>query len=165
MVIFKGREHTGFSASSAGSLSYGVEFLRPAAEADLRGVEITLGIDANVVHPLELAGLSAVPAPLRQRLAIRARYRDDLAIGAVGDEDEALLPIARKHQVPDRAVLQGLRLDTELLREGAVLARDLDAVIDPIADINETVVRQPHAMHGIAEALRERGSGIVCRQL
>ena len=142
-----------------------VEFLRPAAEADLRGVEITLGIDADVVHPLELAGLAAVPAPLRQRLAVLARYRDDLAIGAIGDEDEALLRVARKHQVPDRAVLQGLRLDAKLLHEGAVLAKHLDAVVDPVADINETVVRQPHTMHGIAEALRGRRLGIVCRQL
>ena len=45
------------------------EFLRAAAVADLGGVEIALGIDGDVVHPLELAGLAAVAAPLGEHFA------------------------------------------------------------------------------------------------
>ena len=51
------------------------ELLHPAAEADLGGVEGALGVDGDVVHPLELAGLAAVAAPLRQDLAVLARQR------------------------------------------------------------------------------------------
>jgi hypothetical protein len=48
------------------------------------------------VHPLELAGLAPVAAPLREQLSILARKRVDLAIGAVGDENESLLRIDRR---------------------------------------------------------------------
>src|SRR5262249_49885270 len=84
------------------------ELLDPPAEADLGSVQITLGVDRDVVDPFELAGLAAVPAPLGQHLAGLAGDGDDLAVGAVGDEDVALLRVLRQHQVPDRAIGKGL---------------------------------------------------------
>ena len=129
----------------------GLEFLYPAAEADFGGIEIAFRINSDVVHPLELAGLAAVTAPLRKHLPVLARQHTDLAIGTVRHEDETLLRIARQHQVPNRAVRQGLRIEAELLDEGTVLTKDLNAIVDAVADIDQAVVRQPHAVHGVAE--------------
>ena len=84
--------------------------------------------------------------------------RADLPVGAVGDEDVALRRVLRQHQVPDRAVLQRLRLDAEFLHEGAVLAEHLDAVVGAVADIDEAVARQAHAVHRVGERLRQRAA-------
>ena len=65
-------------------------------------------------------------AELQVGLAIDGGH---LHVGAIGDEDVALGPVLRQHQVPHRAVLQRLRLDLELLHEGAVLLEHLDAVV------------------------------------
>src|SRR6266511_2744082 len=127
--------------SSVRALLHWTKFLHAAPKADLRGVEGALRINRNVVHPLELAGLAPLAAPLREQLSILARKRVDLAIGAVGDEDELLLRIDRQHQVPDRAVGERLGFDPEFLHKGAILAKHLDAVVDTIADIDEPVVR------------------------
>ena len=84
----------------------------------------------------------------------------DLAVGAVGDEDVALLGILRQHEVPYRAVRKRLRLDAEFLHERAVLAEHLDAVVGAVADIDETVVRQPHAVHRVANCCASGASGL-----
>ena len=77
------------------------------------------------------------------------------AIGhpVVGDEDEVLRGIFGEHQVPDRAVGERLRLDPELFDERAVFAKNLDAVVDAVAHVDEPVVAQPHAVHRIGELL------------
>src|SRR6266487_4375160 len=111
--------------SSVRALLHWTKFLHAAPKADLRGVEGALRINRNVVHPLELAGLAPLAAPLREQLSILARKRVDLAIGAVGDEDELLLRIDRQHQVPDRAVGERLGFDPEFLHKGAILAKHL----------------------------------------
>src|SRR5262249_61931692 len=40
-----------------------LELLRATAEADLGGVQVALGIDADVVHPLELPGHASAATP------------------------------------------------------------------------------------------------------
>src|SRR5262245_24322668 len=145
--------------------SHRLELLRPAAPADLGRVQIPLRVDGDVVQPFELSRLAPVPAPLRQRLAVLARDGVDLAVGTVGDEDEALLRIDRQDEVPNRAVLQRRRLDPELLHEGPVLAEHLDAVVDAVAHVDQPVIGDAHAMHRVAEALRQRRVGAVGRQL
>src|SRR5262249_9771794 len=82
--------------SSARALLHRTKFLHTAPKADLRGVEGALRVNRNVVHPLELAGLAPVATKLREQFSILARQRVDLAIGAVGDEDELLLRIDRQ---------------------------------------------------------------------
>src|SRR5450759_276802 len=117
------------------------EFLRTVPEADFRRVDIAFRIDGDVMHPFELAGLAAMPTPLREHLPVVAVDRDDLAVRPVGDENIFLCGIFRQHEIPNRTVLQSLRLDPELLHEGAILAEHLDAVIGAVADIDETVIR------------------------
>ena len=68
----------------------------------------------------------------------------------------------RSHTEPFGSVS---RRDAELLHEGAVLAEHLDAVVGAVADIDEPVVRQPHAMHGVGEAARQAAPRVVGRQL
>jgi hypothetical protein len=118
---------------SAGSSPTGLrsiqalEFLRPAPEADLGGVEITPGIDADVVDPLELSGHASAASPRGEHLAGLPLECDNLIVGSVGDEDEILRGILRRHQVPNRAVSKRLRLDSKFLHESAVLAKHLNA--------------------------------------
>jgi hypothetical protein len=133
-------------------LLHRTKFLHTAPKADLRRVEGALRVNRDVVHPLKLAGLAPVTAPLREHLSILARKRVDLAIGAVGDEDELLLRIDRQHQVPDRAVGERLRFDPEFLHEGAILAEHLDAVVDTVADIDEPVVPSRDLNPSLSEA-------------
>ena len=49
--------------------------------------------------------------------------------------------------------------------EGAVLAEDLIAIVGAVAYIDQAVLRDAHAVHRIAELLRDRLGGIVGRRL
>src|SRR5262245_45199079 len=66
---------------------------------------------------------------------------------------------------PDRAVRQRLLVDAEFLDDTAILAKRLNAIVDAVADIDETVIRQTHAVHRIAEALRQWRAGAVAGKL
>lgn len=87
----------------------------------------------------------------------------DLAVEAVGDEDVALLRVPGQHEIPNRAVLECLRIEAEFMHERLVLAENLDAVIDAVAHIDahidEVVVGDAHAVHRIAEACDSAASG------
>src|SRR5205814_10245446 len=60
---------------------------------------------------------------------------------------------------PDRAAAPRVRRDDELPQERAVLPEDLDAVVRAVADVEETVAREAHAVHRGAEALHARLAG------
>ena len=50
-------------------------------------------------------------------------------------------------------------LEDELGHEGSVLVKDLYAIVHAVADVDQAVVRDAHAVHGIAELLRGRREG------
>ena len=107
------------------------------------------------MHPFELASHpSRTPecAKLRTGLAVDGV---DLHIGAIGDVDVFLRPVFRQHEIPHRAVLQGLWFDLKFLDEGAVFLEHLDTVVGAVADIHQPVARDPDAVHRARERLRQ----------
>src|ERR1043165_5175556 len=54
---------------------------------------------------------------------------------------------------PAAANFQGVLLDEHFLHEGAVLLEHLDAIILPVANVDETVLRDTHTVHRITELL------------
>src|SRR6188472_304764 len=127
------------------------EFLRAFSGIHFGRVNIALGVDGEIMHPVELASVTAVAAEHPDDLAGVAHQRAHLVVGAVGVEQEALLSIDPEVEVPYRARGSGAFFVRELLHEGAVLAEDLDAVVGAIAHIDQAVLRDLHAMNGIAE--------------
>lgn len=64
LIVGTGDPHDALAPFGCEALLHRLELLRASAPADLGGVEVALGVDGDVVHPLELAGLAAVPTPL-----------------------------------------------------------------------------------------------------
>jgi hypothetical protein len=58
-----------------------------------------------------------------------------------------------------------VKLDGAFGDEAAVLAEDLQTIVDAVADIDETVLVNANAMHRVAELLRWRASRIIGRRL
>src|SRR5258708_7575686 len=113
----------------------------------------------------ELPGLAADATEPPQDLLGAVVQDTDFAIGAVGRVDELLFLVGRKYQFVDRTRRPRVLLIEMLGHEGAVLAEDLDAIIGTIADINEAVLVEAHAVHRIAELLGDWPRGIVGRRL
>ena len=113
------------------------------------------------MDPVELPGIAAVVAEAADHAAVLALDDADLVVLAVGAEQIGLLRIGPDREVPHRAVAERVLLEEPLLDEGAVLLEHLDAVVDAVADIDQPVIGDLHAMHGIAELLRDRRLGIV----
>ena len=65
--------------------------------------------------------------------------------------------VGRDVDVPGRAVAERVAVEEELLHERAVLLEHLDAVVDPVADVDQPVVGDAHAVHRVAE--------LQCRRL
>src|ERR1700681_271941 len=100
-----------------------------------------------------------------ERLVAGAIDDAHLAVRSIHHVDELLLPVGREGDLVDRAVEPGIALEEMLGHEGAVLAEDLIAVIDAVADIDQAVLGDAHAVHRIAELLRDRLGGIIGRRL
>ena len=96
---------------------------------------------------------------------LAAVQHPDFVVFAVGAQQIALPGIGPDRQVPHRAVAERVLLVEPFLDEAAVLAEHLDAVVDAVADIDQPVIGDLDAMHGIAELLRHRRLGIVGRLL
>src|SRR6516165_1597015 len=92
-----------------------------------------------------------------------APQRSYLVIHAVGVEQICLLGIDPKVEIPNRPGAQRILFDDELLDEGAVLAEDLNSVVGAIANIDEAVLGDLHAMNRIAELRRRRRCRAVRR--
>src|SRR5438270_12550830 len=80
----------------------------------------------------------------------------DLLIGAIGEEEVLLLRIFREGDVPRRAVAERVLLDEGFLHELSLFREDLDAIVGPIADVDEAIARQLRAVYGVPKLLRRR---------
>src|SRR5579862_3642918 len=85
----------------------------------------------------------------------------DLLIGSVGEVDVLLLRIFREGDVPNRAVAESVLVENFLFDERAVGLEDLDAIVDAVAYVEESVIGEIGAMDGIAELLGNRLIGRV----
>src|SRR5262249_33517761 len=141
------------------------EFLDSLAGVDLGGEDVALAVDGDVVQRRELADLAAGPAAAAARLARGVVADAPLAVHAVDHVDELLLGVGREHEVVDRAGAARRLLVDLLGDEAAVLVKDLQAVVDAVADEDEPVLVDADAVHGVAELLRRRLCRIVRRGL
>src|SRR5436305_14062992 len=117
------------------------------------------------MNPMELSGIAAVMPETSDHAAILALQDPDFIVLAIGIQEIGLLGVGPDRKVPDRTVAERVLLIEPLLDEGAVLLEHLDPVLGAIADINQAVIGELHAMHGIAELLLRRRLGIVRRLL
>src|SRR5690349_19917097 len=69
------------------------EALHALAAAHLGRIEVARRVHGEIVQPVELAGAAPEAAEARQALATLARDDVDLAVGAVADEEIALLRV------------------------------------------------------------------------
>src|SRR2546427_8638064 len=137
------------------------ELLQALALVGLGRVEVALRVGGDAVHAEELAGLAAAVAEAGQLLQRLAQDDAHLLVAAVGHEDVALLRIAREGDVPDRAFAQAAPRIPLLLDELAVLREHLQAIVLPVANVHQAVVRDVGAVHRVAELLRRRRVGVV----
>src|SRR6478672_3099141 len=141
------------------------ELLDTLSGVDLSGIDVALGIDRHGVDPMELSGVAAAAAKTAGHGAVLALDDPDLIVLAVGTQQIGLLRVGPDRDVPHRAVAERVLLEEPLLDEAAVLLEHLDTVVDAVADIDQPVIGELHAMHGIGELLRHRRLGIVRRLL
>src|SRR5205807_4295497 len=140
------------------------EFLDPLARLYLRGVEVPLPVDRDVVERGELARLAPGPAEAADDLLGDALDDAHLAVHAVDHVHEALAALGREHEVVHRAVAARLSFERVLGDEAAVLAEDLQPVVGAVADVHQAVdLREADAVHRIAE-LRRRGPRRIVRR-
>ena len=114
---------------------------------------------------MELAGIAAAAAKTADHGTVVALQHPDFVVLAIGAQQLGLLRIGPDRDVPHRAVAERVLFVEPFLHEGAVLPEHLDAVVDAVADIDQPVIGELHAMHGIGELLRGRRLGIVGRLL
>src|SRR5260370_16397396 len=74
-------------------------------------------------------------------------------VGSIREIDVLMLRVPGKSNVPNGPVTQRSLFDDLLLDEGAVLLEYLDAIVRPIANVEQTVVSELGAVHRIAELL------------
>src|SRR5216684_805980 len=141
------------------------EFLDALSGIDLGGIDVALGVDRHGVDPVELPGVTSVAAKTADHRAILALQHPDFVVLAIGAQQKSLLRIGPDRDIPYRAIAERVLLIKPFLHEGAVLLEHLDAVVDAVADIDEAIIGDFHAMHGIGELLRHRRLGIVGRLL
>ena len=77
------------------------EFLYSFARVDLTGIEIALRVRDNLMHPVELAGISPVMSSLSNNHPIVAAHSPNNIVFAIGKQEKFLMSIGRKRKLPD----------------------------------------------------------------
>ena len=72
------------------------EPLRALAGIDFRGIDAALGVDRDVVHPVEITGLVARTTEGADDFSALAQDDTRLVVGAVGDQQVALRRVLGK---------------------------------------------------------------------
>src|SRR6185503_9248144 len=117
------------------------------------------------VNPVELAGIAAIAAKTANYGTIIPFQHPDFVVLAVGAQQIGLLRIGPDRDIPYRAVAERVLFVEPFLNEGSIFPEHLDAVVDAVADIDQPVIGELHAVHGIGELLRGRRLGVVGRLL
>src|SRR6185437_12665054 len=133
-----------------------LEFLNALGVVDLAGIDVARFVDCHGVYPVELAGIAAAAAEVADHAAVLALENADFVVLAVGIQQIGLFRVGPDGEIPDRAIAERVLLVEPFLDEGAVLLEHLDAVLRTVADVDQAVIGDLHAMHGIAELLLYR---------
>src|SRR5882762_7229491 len=129
------------------------EFLQTLSAVRFGRVDVALRIRGNAVHGVELAGLPSAVAKTRQGLKSVAQQDVHLLVRPIGEIDVLLSRVLRKSDVPNGPITQRPFFNDLFLDEGAVRLGYLDAIVRPVTDVEQTVVRELGAVHRIAELL------------
>src|SRR5262249_51051273 len=121
----------------------------------LGGEDVTPRVDGDVVHAEELPGHAAETAIGPNHFAVGPADHTHLVVAAVDIDQEALLLVRPQIDIPDRTA-QCLRQVDPFAHEAAVLAEDLQPIIGAIANIDQPVIGDLHAMDRVVEGLRDR---------
>jgi hypothetical protein len=130
-----------------------LELLDAFSGIDLGGINVTELVDRHGMHPVELAGVAAIMPEAADHAAVVALEDADFIVLAVRRQKLGLLRVRPERDVPHRLVAECIPFVKPFRHEGAVLLEDLDAVVDAVADIDQAVIGDPHATHGITELL------------
>src|SRR3954453_6888564 len=146
-------------------LIHSPELLYPLTGIHLGGEDVALTVDGDVVQRSEHAHLPSGATEAAERFFRRVVDQTHLAVHAIDHIDELLLLVGREYEIVDRAGATRCLLIDMLGDEAAVLAENLQAIVDAVADMDETILVDANAMHRIAELLRWRAGRIVGRRL
>src|SRR5688572_214205 len=132
------------------------EFLHATSGCRLARVHVSSGVDRQIVQcGGELAGPGAALAERPDDAEFIAAKNPYLLIRAIGNVEECL--IRREIDVRHRSASRRLR-NEDLPLEAAVLPKDLESAVAPVAHIDEAVSIDSQAVHGIPK-LPWSGSG------
>src|SRR6202043_803772 len=129
------------------------------------GKEVAFGIDGNAVHAVEFTRLASALAEAGHDFEGIAVEDVHAVVHAVGQKDIFLLGIFGEGDVPNRARALGSLIKEGLLDKSTIGFEDLNAVVDAVADIKETIDGNFGAVHGIAELLGGRRIRVVGAQI
>src|SRR5216684_3334451 len=163
---------TGSAAHSAGTAPFRFSWLLVAPRVSLhdlelvhplaaifRNIDVALGVDRNAMRLIKLAGLLADAAEARHRPAGLAVDDVDLGVVLVDHKHVGLLRIWREidcdggaAELLDLAVRRhgdGRPRQLDGAFEAALLVIDLDAGVVAVANVDEAVMADRQAMHGL----------------
>src|ERR1043166_9498471 len=112
-------------ARKAWRLGYGNEPLPSLSLKDLAGIDVPLGVYCDHVQPEELAAVLTHASHLAQDLTVIAIQEPDMVVRKVGDVQEPLLLVGRKHHAAGRSANAGIRSDDKLLQVFSLLGGDM----------------------------------------
>src|SRR5262249_768736 len=141
------------------------EFLHALPGTHLRGENVSLAVDGDVVHERELANLPSGTAEAAERLFRSTLDNAHFAVHAVDHVDEFLVLVGREHEIEDRARAPRHLFVDVFEDESAVLAEYLQAVIRAVTDVDKTVLVDTDTVDGVAKLRGWRAGGIIAGHL
>src|SRR5437762_7819450 len=139
------------------------ELLKAFSFISLRNVNVAFRIGRDVVGTIKLTGpvpgTSEFPDHI-QRFTAHDAY--DL-IRSVGNDEEGLVAIGRKRDIPYGPTSKRLLRNERFLDECSILLENLNTIVRPIAYVNQPVIRDSCGMHNAELWWRRAGRIILAR--
>src|SRR5438093_2284789 len=144
----------------SGSVSLVDELLKALPFVSLRNVNVAFGIGRDVLGAIELTGPVSATAEFTyqiQRFTANDPYH---LIRSIRNNEEALSAIGGKRDIPHGSTSKRLLRKKRFSDERAILLENLNAIVCPIANVNEPVSGDPGGMHN-AELWWRRAGRII----
>src|SRR5438093_11727068 len=145
----------------SGSVSLVDELLKALPFVSLRNVNVAFGIGRDVVGAIELTGPVSATAEFTyqiQRFTANDPYH---LIRSIRNNEEALSAIGGKRDIPHGSTSKRLLRKKRFSDERAILLENLNAIVCPIANVNEPVSGDPGGMHNAQRWWRRAGRIIL----
>src|SRR4029077_18351008 len=130
------------------------EALRPRAGSNFACIKVALGIDRQVMQPLEISRLVASLSELIENLEALSIQYGNVRIAVVGDVQKLLLGIRRERKAGG-GLRRGARSVDERLRHELTFRREhLNTAVRTIRHVDQRIVRHLDRMHRSAKLRR-----------